>query len=174
MTVLHGRDRRRLQRMLLSLAGIVALALGLLGVLLPGLPTTPFILLAAACFSRASPTLHRWLLANRHLGPLVRDWERHRSLPLAVKWVSTLMMGAMVLLSVWHFTDRFVLQLCIALSGLVGAWVVWRIPTRPALHVAAGPTLAVPSAQDAGSRQDAHATPDADPVPARPLPSRRS
>lgn len=130
MSQLNDRDRRRVQRVLLSIAGVLALALGLLGVLLPGLPTTPFILLAAACFSRASPRLHRWLLDNRHLGPLVRDWERHRSLPLAVKWLSTSMMAAMVVLSVWHFTDRPVLQFAIACAGVVGAWVVWRIPTR--------------------------------------------
>lgn len=148
MSQLNDRDRRRVQRVLLSIAGVLALALGLLGVLLPGLPTTPFILLAAACFSRASPRLHRWLLDNRHLGPLVRDWERHHSLPLAVKWISTLMMTAMVLLSAWHFADRPALQVGIALAGLIGAWVVWRIPTRcNASAEPPAPTTLPPSAR---------------------------
>lgn len=139
MSSLNGRDRRRVQRMLLSLVGIIALALGVLGIVVPGLPTTPFILLAAACFSRASPRLHRWLVESPHLGPLVSDWERHRSLPLAVKWISTLMMAAMVSVSLWHLAGSVVLQLCIALAGLIGVWVVWRIPTRQRANAARQP-----------------------------------
>ncbi|MDZ4123177.1 MAG: YbaN family protein, partial [Hydrogenophaga sp.] len=54
--------RSRVVRWLLWLAGSVSLALGLIGVVLPGLPTTPFILLAAACYAKASPRLHGWLL----------------------------------------------------------------------------------------------------------------
>lgn len=141
--------------------GVAALALGLIGIVIPGLPTTPFILVAAACFSRASPRLHHWLLSNRQLGPLVRDWERNRSLPLAVKWISTLMMTAMVLLSAWHFADRTLLQVCIIAAGLVGAWVVWRIPTRRATSAEApapAPTSRLPQSEDhdhAGDRDRA-------------------
>jgi uncharacterized membrane protein YbaN (DUF454 family) len=97
---------------------------------LPGLPTTPFVLLAAACFARASPRLHRWLTQHRFLGPMVRDWEAHRSLPLRVKWIAISMMGAMVLLSAWQLGGRPWLQGTVLALGLVGAWVVWRIPTR--------------------------------------------
>ena len=86
------------RRWLLVAAGVIALFLGLLGVLLPGLPTTPFVLLAASCFAKASPRLHRWLTQHRYLGPMVRDWEAHRSLPLRVKWLSTGMMLCMVAL----------------------------------------------------------------------------
>jgi uncharacterized membrane protein YbaN (DUF454 family) len=115
---------------LLVAAGLLALGLGLIGVVLPGLPTTPFVLLAAACFARASPRLHRWLTHHRFLGPMVRDWEAHRSLPLRVKWIAISMMGAMVLLSAWQLGGRPWLQGTVLALGLVGAWVVWRIPTR--------------------------------------------
>lgn len=124
------RKRPTLRQTLLVAAGLVALGLGLIGIVLPGLPTTPFVLLAAACFARASPRLHRWLTNHRYLGPMVRDWEANRSLPLRVKWIAITMMGTMVLLSAWQFNGRPWLQGTVLALGLVGAWVVWRIPTR--------------------------------------------
>ncbi len=72
----------KVRQTLLVAVGVLSLALGLLGVVLPGLPTTPFVLLAAACFAKASPRLHRWLTRHRFLGPMVRDWEAHHSLAL--------------------------------------------------------------------------------------------
>lgn len=124
------RKRPSLRQALLVAAGLLALGFGLIGVVLPGLPTTPFVLLAAACFARASPRLHCWLTQHRFLGPMVRDWEAHRSLPLRVKWIAISMMGAMVLLSAWQLGGRPWLQGTVLALGLVGAWVVWRIPTR--------------------------------------------
>ncbi len=111
-------------------AGMLSLALAVLGVILPGLPTTPFVLLAAACFAKASPRLHAWLLAHRWMGPMVRDWEAHRSLPLKVKWLATTMMLVMVMLSAWHLSSRPWLSGLVVAAGLLGAGVVWRIPTR--------------------------------------------
>ena len=124
------QKRPTLRQTLLVAAGLVALGLGLIGIVLPGLPTTPFVLLAAACFARASPRLHGWLTTHRYLGPMVRDWEANRSLPLHVKWIAITMMGTMVLLSAWQFNGRPWLQGTVLALGLVGAWVVWRIPTR--------------------------------------------
>lgn len=120
----------RTRRLLLLVVGVVALGLGVLGVVLPGLPTTPFILLAASCFAKASPRLHHWLRQHRYLGPMVRDWEAHRSLPPRVKWLATAMMSAMVLVSAWQLAQRPWLQGLVLVLGALGAWVVWRIPTR--------------------------------------------
>lgn len=119
-----------LQRTLLTAAGLIALFLGLLGIILPGLPTTPFVLLSAACLARSSPRLHHKLVSNRHLGPLVRDWEANRSLPLKIKWISTSIMSGMVALSAWQFSGRPGLQALVLALGVVGCIVVWRIPTR--------------------------------------------
>lgn len=119
-----------LKRWALVAAGLLSVVLAVLGVLLPGLPTTPFVLLAAACFAKGSPRLHRWLVNQKHLGPMVRDWEAHRSLPLRIKWLSTTLMTAMVLLSAWQFRGQPWLQFMLLGLGAVGAWVVWRIPTR--------------------------------------------
>lgn len=119
-----------LRKWFLTAAGILALVLAAAGVVLPGLPTTPFVLLAAACFAKASPRLHAWLLAQRHLGPLVRDWEAHRSLPLHIKWLSSGFMGTAVALSAWQLAHHPWVAGAVVVLGIVGAGVVWRIPTR--------------------------------------------
>lgn len=123
--------RSRLKRWLLVASGGLALALAALGVLLPGLPTTPFVLLAAGCFAKASPRMHAWLVQHRWLGPMVRDWEANRSLPLRVKWLSTALMAVMVGLSAWQLLHRPWAAAAVVAVGAIGAWVVWRIPTRP-------------------------------------------
>jgi hypothetical protein len=124
---LHGS---RLVRGLLWVAGSVSLALGLLGILLPGLPTTPFILLAAACYARASPRLHAWLLNHRWFGPMLRDWERDHSLTRRTKTVAVVSMTLMVAFSAWGFQSRPVLQAVLLAAGVIGAWVVLRIRTK--------------------------------------------
>ena len=118
------------QRTAYATAGFVALGLGLLGVALPGLPTTPFILLAAACFARSSQRVHNWLLTNRLTGPMLRDWVRHRSLPRKVRWIAIGSMTAMISLSIWILRDEPWLQIVLVLAWVVGAWAVLRIPLR--------------------------------------------
>jgi uncharacterized membrane protein YbaN (DUF454 family) len=120
----------RWKRWLLKAAGMLSLALAVVGIILPGLPTTPLVLLAAWCFAKASPQLHTWLLNHRQLGKLVRDWETHRSIPLKVKWVATALMSFMVLLSAWQLQELPWLAGLVVVMGMVGAWVVWRFPTR--------------------------------------------
>jgi len=117
-------------RHLLVTAGWLSMVLAVIGVVLPGLPTTPFVLLAGACFAKGSPRAHQWLLQHRLFGPMVRDWEANRSLPLKVKWLSTTLMTSMVLLSAWRLAERPALQVLVLVLGAIGAWVVWRIPTR--------------------------------------------
>ena len=122
--------RSRLIRSLLWLAGSVALVLGLIGVVVPGLPTTPFVLLAAACYAKASPRLHAWLLNHRLTGPLLRDWEAHRSLTRRTKTIAVVSMLAMVSFSIWSFRHLWIAQVVLLVLGAIGAWVVLRIPTR--------------------------------------------
>jgi hypothetical protein len=122
--------RSRLVRGLLWLAGSVSLALGALGIVLPGLPTTPFVLLAATCYAKASPRLHGWLLNHRLTGPMLRDWEAHRSLTRRTKQVAVGAMLLMVSLSIWTLQGRLPAQISLAALGLIGAGVVLRIPTR--------------------------------------------
>lgn len=75
----------RARRYLLTLLGCIMLMLGALGAVLPLLPTTPFLLAAAACFSRSFPRLEAWLLDHPRLGPPLRDWKRSGAISARAK-----------------------------------------------------------------------------------------
>jgi len=76
---------RGVKRTVLLGLGWLFVGLGALGVPLPGLPTTPFLILAAACFARSSPRFHRALLQNRILGPYLQQWQKDHSIPRKAK-----------------------------------------------------------------------------------------
>lgn len=80
-------------------SGNIALGLGVLGIFLPVLPTTPFLLLAAALYCKGSPKLYAWLLNNKHLGVYIRNYREKRAIPLRAKIVSVTTMWATILLS---------------------------------------------------------------------------
>lgn len=77
-------------RILWAAAGGLALGLGLLGAVLPLLPTTPFLLLAAFCFARSSPRLHHWLITHPRLGPVIVNWQQHGAIPRRAKRMAVL------------------------------------------------------------------------------------
>ena len=70
---------------LYKLLGFIFLGLGLIGVFLPLLPTTPFLLVSAGCFAKSSEKWHRWLLSNRIFGPIIKDWQDRKCISFSAK-----------------------------------------------------------------------------------------
>lgn len=81
-------------RIILVIVGSVSLILGLLGIFLPVLPTTPFLLLSAAVWVKASPRLYTWLITHRVFGEYIRNFRENRALPLRVKIISVSLLWA--------------------------------------------------------------------------------
>lgn len=125
-----SRSDSPLVRALFNLAGTVALGLGIVGIFLPLLPTTPFVLLAAACYARGSERFHQWLLANRTFGPMVREWEDHRSLPYRTKIAAIVLMSLTMAISIVVFVRPVWLKIVLALFGVGLAIWMYRIPSR--------------------------------------------
>jgi uncharacterized protein len=121
--------RSRVVRGAYIVLGSVSLALGVLGIFLPLLPTTPFLLLAAACYARASTRLYVWLLSHPRLGPVVHAWRSSRSLPRRAKWTAIPLMAGTLAVSIVFFVESLVLQAFLAALGVVLAVFLYRIPS---------------------------------------------
>ena len=117
-------------RGLLIAAGAVCVVLGVIGIFLPLLPTTPLMLLAAACFARSSRRFHDWLLANRTFGPLIREWEKHRSIPRRTKLMAIGLMSLTLAVSIVFFVRPAWLQALLVVLGVLLAIWLYRIPSR--------------------------------------------
>jgi len=110
------------------IGGWVSLILGVIGIFLPLLPTTPFVLLAALCFSKSSPRLHDWLLHQPSFGPLILNWEQSGSISRTAKIAATVSM--VILFSITFIVVNVGLVIKGSL-GLIGLSVLGYIWTRP-------------------------------------------
>lgn len=117
-------------RLLFVALGTLFVLLGIAGAFLPVLPTTPFMLMAAGCYARASTRFYNWLLNNPTFGPTILEWRRHRSIPWRVKLAAIAMMTATLSISILFFVPWPELQAALALFGLLLAAYMYRIPSR--------------------------------------------
>jgi len=117
-------------RIVLLVAGWLSMALGLAGVFLPLLPTTPFLLLAAACFVRSSPRLHAKLMAHPRLGPFLEQWRHERSIPRAAKRRAYVLVVACFALSI-ALVDSAALRGVLLALGLGLLVFLGRLRTGP-------------------------------------------
>ncbi|EOC0265430.1 DUF454 family protein [Cronobacter dublinensis] len=116
-----------MQRTILLILGWLAVVLATLGVVLPLLPTTPFLLLVAWCFARSSPRFHHWLLYRSWFGGYLRHWQQYRAMPPGAKPRAILVILATFAISLWMVKIFWVrVLLLVILSGLL--IFMWRIP----------------------------------------------
>lgn len=118
-----------MKKPLLIALGLLSLGLGALGVVVPGLPTTPFLLLASWCFYRSSQRLQDWLLKS-WLGTYIRSYHRRGGMTIAQKASACGIMAAMVLLSVFVFIPKgSVARVIVPIAGAIGVlMVIFMVP----------------------------------------------
>lgn len=93
------------------LFGFLALGLGIIGIVLPVLPTTPFILLAAFCFAKSSERFHTMLVEHRIFGPLIKDWNKNGAIKPQAKMLAVCMMAVVFAASVLYGVPVYALTL---------------------------------------------------------------
>jgi uncharacterized membrane protein YbaN (DUF454 family) len=118
-----------MMRAFYTFVGILSLALGVLGIFLPLLPTTPFLLLAAFCFLRGSARMHAWLMSHRILGPYIRDFQSGRGIPLRSKCIALALMWPSLAYSAWLVPVPWV-RWTFLIPGIGVTLYLWRLPTR--------------------------------------------
>ncbi len=118
-------------RLLYLTSGLGFVAIGGVGVIVPGLPTTVFFIMAAWCFSRSSERLENWVLNLPGIGPMVRDYRSGLGMPRRAKIAAVSCIVVAVALSAGLLIDNLTVRLIVVAVGLVGVWYVGsHVPTR--------------------------------------------
>lgn len=98
--------------------GILFCVLGVIGIFVPLLPTTPFLLLSAALFFRSSPRLYHLLLSHPHLGPYIRNFREHKAIPLRIKIISVSLVWLTILHAVFFLLDYWILEILLLILAV--------------------------------------------------------
>ena len=115
-------------RLVAMAAGWISLILGIIGIFLPLLPTTPFVLLSAYCFSKSSPRLHHWLIHQPRLGPMIQNWEQQGSISQNAKVTATVLMVGLFSLSLLFLDLSLLFKSSLVCTGVGVLGFIW---TRP-------------------------------------------
>ena len=110
-------------RYIFIVCGCIAVILGTIGVVVPGLPTTPFVLLASWCFYKSSPRLQAWLLQS-FLGKYIRDYKEKGGLTMRKRLYIIALMATMVSVSIIFFIPNRTVDIIVGIAGLIGCIVV--------------------------------------------------
>ena len=116
-------------KLLYNIIGTISLLLALIGVILPILPTTPFVLLSAACYCKGSERLHSGLSDNETFGPIIRDYEEHGGMKKATKIKALTIMWTAVLASAFLILDTLTMRAVVVLIAVIGTVSMLRIKT---------------------------------------------
>lgn len=131
------KQGRKIVRMLWFIAGTICLVLGAIGILLPILPTTPFLLAAAACYYKSSERMHRWLLNNKLFGKYIRNYTEGKGLPMKTKIAALSLLWITII-----FSTVFVLErLLPALLVLPMQLIMVSVAVAVSIHILRLPTF---------------------------------
>ncbi len=128
-TVRSSKKHKFVKALLLS-AGTISLAIGAIGIFVPILPTTPFLLLSAACYLRSSERMYKWLLGNRWFGQYIKNYREGKGIPAKTKLIALTILWAAILYSTLAVVDEILIAQIALLAVAVGVSVhLVRVPT---------------------------------------------
>ena len=107
-----------MRKCILITIGVLSVVLATVGIVLPLLPTTPFLLLSAACFLRSSDRLYSWLLSHRWFGSYIRNYREHRALPMRAKVLTVLLLWITLGYTIIWFVDSIAIRILLVLIGI--------------------------------------------------------
>ena len=118
-----------LARWLWVALGCLFVGLGAIGAVIPGMPTTVFLVLAAACFIRSSQKLYDWLISNKTFGPYLKDYREGKGIPLKAKLIALSMIIIFVSFAVFVAIEAKQIKILVGIIGLIGFWFVcFKVP----------------------------------------------
>lgn len=122
--------KQKIVRAFLLIAGTFSLGLGAIGVFLPILPTTPFLLISAACYMRSSERMHKWILSNRWFGEYIRNYQEGKGIPLKTKILAmTVLWGALLYSAFIALDEILIAQIALLIIALGVSLHLVRLPT---------------------------------------------
>jgi uncharacterized membrane protein YbaN (DUF454 family) len=122
-------ETNKFMKVILVIAGTVCVGLGVLGIVLPLLPTTPFLLLATTCYAKSSPRFYNWLMNSKLFGNYIRIYRAGKGIPLRVKIVSIVLLWVTIIFSLFSLSQYAYLCVLLILIALIVTIHISRIKT---------------------------------------------
>lgn len=126
---LKKKQKHKIVRSLLIVAGTISLALGAIGVVVPLLPTTPFLLLAAACYLRGSDRMYSWLVNNKWFGSYIKNYQEGKGIPLKTKIIAVSFLWITIIISEFFFMKILWVQVILLVIAAGVSVHIIRLPT---------------------------------------------
>ena len=123
------KKRRKIAKLFFVLVGHLSLGLGLVGIVVPLLPTTPFLLLAAACYMRGSESLYNRLISHHLLGPYITRYREGKGIPMNLKVTLLVLIWITIPLSAFFLVQQLYVRLALLAIAMVVSAMIWRLPT---------------------------------------------
>ena len=121
--------RNRVTRVLLMIAGTVSLIFAIIGLVLPLIPTTPFLLLTAACYCRSSERLYNWLITNKWFGEYIKNYREGKGIPLKTKIFALTILWVTIGISALLLVPIFIVQVILLVIAIAVSIHILRLPT---------------------------------------------
>lgn len=123
-----------IRRICLLIVGLISLGLAIIGIIVPLIPTTPLLLLAATCFVRSSNRLYEWLITQKYLGPYIKNYRDGKGIPLSAKIIGVILLWTSMLFTIFFVVPLIAVKLILAAVAAFFTWFILKQKTLIRAH----------------------------------------